>query len=239
MSSDASHSDGLNDVALIFDLDGTLIDSLPDLAAALNGMLVGLGRRELAASEVRAMIGDGTRALVTRALEATGGVVDLEQAHEAFSSFYQAALTRQTRLYPRVRETLANMRKSGARLGICTNKSQVMTMSVLKEFGIAQDFTAVVGGDAVPLRKPNPAHLLAVIDQLGAKVSDAIMIGDGENDYAVARSVGIPVILMTYGYLHVPRETLSPDSWVERFADMPQNVARIRSAGELNIVTGQ
>lgn len=229
MSSDASHSDGLNDVALIFDLDGTLIDSLPDLAAALNGMLVGLGRRELATSEVRAMIGDGTRALVTRALEATGGVVDLEQAHESFSSFYQAALTRQTRLYPGVRETLANMRKSGARLGICTNKSQVMTMSVLKEFGIAEEFTAVVGGDVVPLRKPNPGHLLAVIEQLGATPYDAIMIGDGENDYAVARALRISIILMSYGYLHVPRESLTPDAWIGRFADIPQTVARIRS----------
>lgn len=239
MSSDVPLSDGVHDVALIFDLDGTLIDSLPDLSAALNRMLMGLGRRELATSEVRAMIGDGTRALVKRALGATGGVVGLKQAHEAFSDFYEAALTCHTRLYPGVRETLANMRKSGSRLGICTNKSQVMTMSVLKEFGIAEEFTAVIGGDVVPLRKPNPAHLLAVMEQLDATRRDAIMIGDGENDYAAARALCIPVILMSYGYLHVPRESLSPNAWIERFVDIPQAVARIRSTGASKIVKGQ
>ena len=218
-----------NGVALIFDLDGTLIDSLPDLTAALNRMLTELGRRELAAAEVRAMIGDGTRALVKRALVATGGMPDLEQAHATFSDFYKEALTRLTRLYPGVRETLAILRKFGARLGICTNKSQVMTMSVLKEFGIAEDFTAVIGGDVVPLRKPNPAHLLAVIEQLETIPRDAIMVGDGENDYAVARALRIPVILMSYGYLHVAPESLTPDAWIDRFVDIPQTVARIRS----------
>ena len=222
-----------NAVALIFDLDGTLIDSLPDLTAALNRMLTGLGRRELTTSEVRAMIGDGTRALVKRALGATGRVIGLKEAHEAFSDFYEAALTRQTRLYPGVRETLADMRKSGARLGICTNKSQVMTMSVLNEFGIAKDFTAVIGGDVLSLRKPNPAHLLAVIEQLGAKPDEAIMIGDGENDFAVARAVGIPVILMSYGYLHVPPKSLSPDAWLESFADIPKTLAQVHPAREL------
>jgi phosphoglycolate phosphatase len=223
----------MDDIALVFDLDGTLVDSLPDLRAALNGMLLGLGRRQLAASEVRAMIGDGTRALVQRALGATGGAAGLEEAHSAFLHFYEAGLIRLTRLYPGVRETLADLRRSGARLGACTNKSQSMTMAVLKVFGIADDFGAVVGGDAVPLRKPNPAHLLAVVEQLGARPGDAVMIGDGANDYAAARALGIPVILMSYGYLHVPRESLSPDAWLERFVEIPQTVTRIRAAGEL------
>ena len=226
----------MDDIALIFDLDGTLVDSLPDLRAALNGMLLGLGRRQLAASQVRAMIGDGTRALVQRALGATGAVAGLEEAHSAFLQFYEAGLTRLTRLYPGVRESLADLRRSGARLGVCTNKSQAMSMAVLKAFGIADDFTAVVGGDAVPLRKPNPAHLLAVVEQLGARPGDAVMIGDGENDYTAARALGIPVILMSYGYLRVPRESLSPDAWLERFVEIPQTAARIRAAGELKPV---
>lgn len=226
----------MDDIALIFDLDGTLVDSLPDLRAALNGMLLGLSRRQLAASEVRAMIGDGTGALVQRALGATGDVAGLEEAHSTFLQFYEHGLAQLTRLYPGVRETLAALRRSGARLGICTNKSQAASMAVLKAFGIADDFTAVVGGDVVPLRKPNPAHLLAVIEQLGATPGDAVMIGDGENDYAAARALGIPVILMSYGYLRVPPESLSPDAWLERFVDIPQTVIRIRAAGELKPV---
>jgi phosphoglycolate phosphatase len=226
----------MDDIALIFDLDGTLVDSLPDLRVALNGMLLGLGRRQLAASEVRVMIGDGTRALVQRALAATGPVAGLEEAHSAFFQFYETGLTRLTRLYPGVRESLADLRRSGARLGVCTNKSQVMTMAVLKAFEIEEYFSAVVGGDAVPLRKPNPAHLLTVVEQLGARPADAVMIGDGENDYAAARAVGIPVIMMSYGYLHVPRESLSPDAWLERFVEIPQTVTRIRAAGELKPV---
>ena len=219
----------MHDVALIFDLDGTLIDSLPDLATALNRMLLGLGLRELAAAEIRAMIGDGTRALVQRALAATGGVTDLEKSHSKFADFYERGLTQHTNLYPGVRETLAELRASGARLGICTNKSQNMTVAVLYAFGIADHFAAIVGGDAVPFKKPNPNHLAAVIKQLRADLGDAIMIGDGENDFAVARAAGIPVIMLNYGYLHTPRERLSPDAWLERFTDIPQTVNRIRA----------
>ena len=227
----------MNSVALIFDVDGTLVDSLPDLRAALNSMLAGLSRPELADSEVRRMIGDGTPALVKRALGATGGVTDLEQAHQAFLQFYELRLTRLTRLYPGVRDTLAELRKSGARLGVCTNKSQAMTIALLKALDIVNHFTAVLGGDAVPHKKPNPAHLLAVIEQLGATRGDAIMVGDGENDYAVARALDIPVILMSYGYLHVPRESLSPDAWLDRFVDIPQAVTRIRAGIPADLTT--
>jgi phosphoglycolate phosphatase len=226
----------MNDLALIFDLDGTLVDSLPDLRAALNDMLLGLGRRRLAVFEVRPMIGDGTRALVQRALGATGGVAGLEEAHSAFLEFYGAGLTRLTRLYPGVRESLPELRRSGARLGVCTNKSQAMSIAVLEAFGISNDFAAIVGGDAVPLRKPNPAHLHAVVKQLGARLRDAVMIGDGVNDYAAARALGIPVILMSYGYLRVPRGTVAPDEWLKRFVDIPEAVNRIRVTRELKPV---
>jgi phosphoglycolate phosphatase len=214
--------------ALIFDLDGTLIDSLPDLQGALNGMLDGLSRRRLSAAEVRGMIGDGTPFLVKRALAATGGVIDIEEAHQRFLQLYENRLARESQLYPGVAETLSAFRADGVRLGVCTNKQQVPTLAVLKAFGIADYFSVIVGGDAVPLRKPNPAHLLAVMEKLGVAGSDAVMVGDNENDYAVARAVGVPVILMRYGYLRVPPESLSPDAWLDDFAAIPQTVRRIR-----------
>jgi phosphoglycolate phosphatase len=217
--------------ALVFDLDGTLVDSLPDLRAALNEMLRGLARRELSADEVRRMIGDGTHALVERALRATGEVVDLERAHQRFLDYYQAAPTRLSRLYPDVTKTLRSLIESGARLGICTNKQQTATFAVLEGFNIAKYFQVIVGGDVVRFRKPDPRHLLAVLEQLGASLNESVMIGDNENDYTAARAAGVAVILMRYGYLRVPPETLAPDAWLDRFADIPPALDRIKTQG--------
>ena len=211
--------------ALIFDLDGTLVDSMPDLRAALNQLIGKMGGRELTPDEVRHMIGDGTCALVERALAATGTVTDFDVAHERFLRLYEAAPAKLSRLYPGVQETLESLRASGARLAICTNKPQRATLGVLEGFGIARYFDAVLGGDAVPFRKPDPRHLQAAIERLGARASEAAMIGDNENDYAAARAAGVPVILMRYGYLRVPPETLAPDAWLDHFADIPQAVA--------------
>ena len=214
--------------AVVFDLDGTLVDSLPDLRAALNEMLRGLARRELPADEVRGMIGDGTHALVERALRATGEVVDLERAHQHFLDFYQAAPTRLSRLYPDVATTLRSLTESGARLGICTNKQQAATFAVLDGFSIAKYFQVIVGGDVVPFRKPDPRHLLAALEQLRASPDESLMIGDNENDYAAARAAGVAVILMRYGYLRVLPETLAPDAWLDEFADIPPALDRIK-----------
>jgi phosphoglycolate phosphatase len=209
-------------LALVFDLDGTLVDSMPDLRAALNTMLAGIRRRELTPDEVRSMIGDGARALVERALAATGTATDFEAAHQHFLQLYEAAPAKLSRLYRGVETTLESLRASGARLALCTNKPQSATLRVLEAFGIATSFDAVLGGDAVPFRKPDPRHLLAAIERLGATTSEAVMIGDNENDYAAARAAGIPIILMRYGYLRVPFETLAPDAWLDHFADIPQ-----------------
>jgi phosphoglycolate phosphatase len=208
--------------ALVFDLDGTLVDSVPDLRAALNEVLGGMGRRELTPDEARRMVGDGTRALVERALAATGTITDLEAAHQGFLKIYEAAPAKLSRLYPGVAETLESLRASGARLAICTNKPQRATLGVLEGFAIGAYFDAVLGGDAVPFRKPDPRHLQAAIERLGARASEAAMIGDNENDYAAARAAGVPVILMRYGYLRVPPETLAPDAWLDHFSDIPQ-----------------
>lgn len=217
----------MQQAALVFDLDGTLVDSLPDLRAALNEMLRGLARRELSANEVRGMIGDGTHALVGRALRATGEVVDVEKSHRRFLDFYEAAPTRLSRLYPDVATTLRSLIGLGARLAICTNKQQAATLAVLDGFNIAQYFEVIVGGDVVPFRKPDPRHLLTALEQLQAAPSDAVMIGDNENDYAAARAAGTAVLLIRYGYLRVPPETLAPDAWLEQFAEIPTALDRL------------
>ena len=215
--------------ALLFDLDGTLVDSLPDLHSALNEMLRSMGGRELAAGEVLQMIGDGSRALVTRALAETGTLVDLDQAHRHFLDVYEAAPTAWSRLYPGVVDTLTALRESGARLAVCTNKPQSGTLGVLHGFGIAGLFDALLGGDAVPFKKPDARHLLAAVERLGAAASEAVMIGDNEHDYAAARAAGIPVFLVRYGYLRVPAESLTPDAWLDCFADIPEALRNLES----------
>jgi phosphoglycolate phosphatase len=215
--------------AIVFDLDGTLIDTAPDLRAALNQVLVGMDRRELTLEEVRRMIGDGTPALMERALAATGTMTDLNQAHRKLVQIYEASLANLSRLFPGVDTTLRLLRDSGANLGICTNKPQAATLSVLEAFNVAHYFEAVVGADIVPFRKPDPRHLLSVIQRLRVTISEAVMVGDSENDYAAARSAGVPVILMRYGYLRVPPEKLTPDIWLDDFAAIPSALARLVS----------
>ena len=214
--------------ALVFDVDGTLVDTVLDLQSALNEVLVSMGRRALTPDEVRRLIGDGPRVLVERALAATGGVSEeCEAAHQRFLQIYPIAPTNRTRLYPDVATTLASLRAAGARLAICTNKPQTATFGVLNGFGISALFDSVLGGDVAAFRKPDPRHLLAVIKGLGATPNDAAMIGDNENDYAAARGAGVPVILMRYGYLRVPPETLAPDAWLDHFSDLPQTLAKL------------
>jgi phosphoglycolate phosphatase len=223
----------MQQAALLFDLDGTLVDSLPDLRAALNQTLRERGRRELSSAEVRNLIGDGTRALVERALRATGAASDIstspreifEKAHQRFLDFYEAAPTKLSRLYPGVVTTLEFLVESGAHLAICTNKQQAATLAVLDGFNIAKYFEVIVGGDLAPFRKPDPRHLLTALEQLNVSPNEAVMVGDNENDYAGARGAGIPVILMRYGYLRVQPESLSPDAWLSDFSEIPNRVA--------------
>ena len=112
-------------------------------------------------------------------------------------------------------------------MAICTNKQQAATLAVLEGFNIVKYFEVIVGGDAVPFRKPDPRHLLAALEQLRAPPDEAVMIGDNENDYAAGRAAGTAVILMRYGYLRVPPETLAPDAWLDQFAGIPAALDRI------------
>ena len=221
----------MSNCAVVFDLDGTLIDSLPDLRAALNKMLRAIDRPELSPEVVRKMIGDGTATLVRRALEATGGTnLDVEAAHQRFLHAYQSALANLSRPYPGVEATLKALSDSGSRLGICTNKQQPATLAVLQAFDLAKYFEVIVGGDVVPFRKPDPRHLFAALERLRVEPADAVMVGDGVNDYAVARAAGMAVILMRYGYLRVAPESLSPDAWLDDFAEIPAALEAIQKA---------
>jgi phosphoglycolate phosphatase len=213
---------------LVFDLDGTLVDSAPDLRAALNEMLRERGRPPLTLGQVRDMIGDGAPALVARALAASRAEPgEAASALPRFLQLYEADATRLTRPYPAVPETLASLRRCGYRTAICTNKPQHATFAVLEGLGLLPLFDEVAGGDRFPVKKPDPGHLLGLIGVVGARAEAAAMIGDSENDAAAARAAGLPLVLMRYGYARAELETLAADALLDDFADLPAALDRL------------
>src|SRR6516162_2183144 len=213
---------------LVFDLDGTLVDSAPDLRAALNQMLRERGCPALSLPQVKRMIGDGVPALVARAVAASGADPDdAPGALPRFLELYEANAIQLTRPYPKVPETLASLRRRGYRTAICTNKPQRATLAVIQGLGLLPLFDAIAGGDRFPVRKPDPGHLTALIAELGGSREAAAMIGDNENDAASARAAAIPLLLMRYGYARVDPDTLAADAILDHFSDLPGALDRL------------
>lgn len=220
--------------AVVFDLDGTLIDSAPDLQASINRMLAWAGRGPLPVDTVKAMVGDGVPKLVERALAATGGVPDGGGADALagwvarFGDDYENCGFPLTRPFAGVLDVLARLHAAGLSLALCTNKPQAATIEILKRLDLARFFGAVLGGDALDgVRKPDPRHPLAALKALGAAPKEAVMVGDHLNDLACARAAGMPAILCAYGYSRVPVAELGADAVIDGIADLPEALAAL------------
>ncbi len=212
---------------LVFDFDGTLIDSAPELQHCLNAVLTEHGRSALPVEAVKTMIGNGVKKLVERGFNATGGApADLDATMEQFMAHYYAAPVEDT-LYDGVRPTLGLLRDAGHRIAICTNKPYRATMRILKGLEIADYFEAVAGGDSFPVRKPDPGHLLGVLEILGTTPSHAIMIGDSPNDIGCAIAAEVRSVAVTYGYSNVPHAELGADVLIDRFDALPDALANL------------
>jgi phosphoglycolate phosphatase len=193
--------------AVVFDLDGTLVDTAADLQAHVNAVLGELGRAELELADVRLLVGDGARTLLWRGLEASGGVpagVDLDRLYARFLERYTADPARRSTVHEGVLEVLARLRAQGLRLGVCTNKPQAPTQRLLRALGLERFFQAIVGGDAVPAKKPDLGHLGAVLERLGAAPARAVMVGDSGHDLLAARALSVLCVLVSFGYTPVP-----------------------------------
>jgi phosphoglycolate phosphatase len=184
---------------LLLDLDGTLVDTVPDLAAALNSLLAARGLATLTLAQTAGMVGDGVTRLVERAFAARSAACDAGTV-AAFSAEYNAHVAVESRLFPGVMETLAGLRDDGWRFAICTNKPVVPTQALLDLLGLTSWVAAVGAGDSFPVRKPDPGHLLATLRAAGGEPGRAVMAGDHRNDVLAARGAGVPCVFAAWGY---------------------------------------
>lgn len=219
---------------VLFDLDGTLVDSAPDLHAAANKLLAEENRRPVTLDEITMMIGDGVPKLVERSLAATGPAVDgdrLAALAERFLEFYEPHAADLTVTFPGAPDCLQRLKKQGYALGLCTNKPYHATLEILDILGLAAPFDVVIGGDSLPgIRKPDPRHLLAALDGLGVGVGSAVMVGDNANDVNAARAATLPAIVCRFGYTQGPAENLGGDVIIEHFDELPAAFEKLPAA---------
>jgi phosphoglycolate phosphatase len=217
-----------NPAAIVFDLDGTLVDSLPDMLRAMNCLLADLGRSAARPDQIRGWVGDGARVLVERGLEATGGLPDqsVSELVARYIGHYQGHAAHETRLYPGVRETLEGLKAAGHKLAVCTNKPYALSVEVLDALNLSDLFEAVLGGDSVAVKKPDPGHLRATLAAMGASAERALMVGDSGNDVAAARGAGVPVVAVSFGYARIDPRQLGADEVIDDFTQLPVVAAR-------------
>ncbi|MDR9440523.1 MAG: phosphoglycolate phosphatase [Halomonas sp.] len=216
----------LNDIRLVtFDLDGTLVDSVPDLAAAVDAALADLGLAPCGESRVRDWVGNGSLRLMQRSLRhAQGREPDaalLARAHQRFLDHYGRDPSARTRLYPGVREALNALRDRGVPLALVTNKPSTFIVPILETFGLAEHFSLCLGGDSLAQKKPDPAPLLYVANQFDVLPSVCLMVGDSRHDIAAGKAAGFRTLAVPYGYNHgEPVRDSGPDGVVESLAEL-------------------
>jgi phosphoglycolate phosphatase len=211
---------------ILFDLDGTLVDSAFDLHAATNHVLTHVGRESVTLEQVRHMIGHGAKRLIELGLEATGG----RESHEAtallpvFLSYYRDHIADGTTVFPGGIQMLKDLKSQGFSLAVCTNKPVALTRPLLQHLDIAQYFDAVTGGDSFEFKKPDPRHLLETATLLPGDGA-FLMVGDSINDIAAARSAGAPSVVVDFGYTDIAPAELGADHLISSLSELPSLVS--------------
>lgn len=204
----------------VFDLDGTLADTIHDLIGTLNVILAQEGLPPLAVEDGRAMVGAGARALLERGLAAAGREptpARLDELHRFFLAHYGANLCVETRLFPGAAEALDRLEQAGFLLAVCTNKPEDLSAKLLEGLGVAHRFAAICGRDSFPYFKPDPRHLTLTIEKAGGDPARAVMVGDSVTDIRTAKAAMIPAVAVTFGYTDIPVQDLGPDRMIDHF----------------------
>ncbi|GGC73166.1 phosphoglycolate phosphatase [Chelatococcus reniformis] len=215
---------------LVLDLDGTLIDTAPDLVLTLNAVLAQEGRAPLSLAQVRSMVGAGAKALLVRGLAAAGDQVAperLEALYQDFLAHYRAHIADASVPFPGALASLDRFDQAGWRLAVCTNKLEGLARSLLGTLGLADRFAAICGGDTFAQHKPDPRHLTGTIGRAGGAVERAVMVGDSSADIVAAQAAGVPVVGMTFGYTDTPVAELGPDAVLDHFDDLFDTAHRL------------
>ncbi|MEJ2622341.1 MAG: phosphoglycolate phosphatase [Candidatus Thiodiazotropha sp.] len=191
---------------ILIDVDGTLVDSVPDLAYCVDEMMKQLGRPVQGEEKVRDWVGNGVERLVRRALigqlNGEPDETDFTKAYPIFLELYAENTSQRSVLYPGVREALDYLKGEGYRLGCVTNKAAQFTLPLLKDLGVHDDFEIIIAGDTLPKKKPDPLPLLHAAENLGIDPSAALMVGDSQSDVKAARAASFQIVCMSYGYNH-------------------------------------
>jgi len=223
----------LEGAVIAFDLDGTLVDTAPDLVGTLNVLLRDEGLPALPLGEARPFIGRGARWLIERGFEAAGQHLHparVQPLFERFIAHYQDHIADESRPFPGCVEALDTLRAGGAKLCVCTNKLTGLSETLLAALGIADRFEAVIGADSAPAIKPDPRHLHAAVDAVGGDIGRTILVGDAATDAGAARAAKAGLILVSFGYTEIPAADLNPDILIHSFDDLHAACVRLLGA---------
>jgi phosphoglycolate phosphatase len=221
---------------IVFDLDGTLVDTAPDLISALNFVLEREGLAAVPLVTARNLIGAGARRLIERGLELEGRVVtaaDVERMTAGFVDYYAAHIADASRPFEGVEAALDDLAGRGHRLAVCTNKLEWLSRRLLDQLGLSGRFSAICGADTFGISKPDPAILRQTVIRAGGTPGCSIMVGDSGNDIGVARRAGVPVIGVSFGYTDVPLAELGPDRLIHHMRDLPGAVNDLSPSKDL------
>lgn len=220
----------MQDYTLVFDLDGTIIDTAPDLIRAVNHVVAGEGLEPLDPGDIKNAIGHGARHMIVAALAMRGitrSEADIDHMLDRFLVFYADNIAIESRPFPFLLETLDQLAASGVRLAVCTNKREDLSRRLLDALGLTDRFCAIAGRDTFAVCKPHPEHLVGTIRLAGGDIERAIMIGDSDTDIRTARAAGVPVIAVTFGYSSVPVASLNPDAVIDHYGEFRGALARV------------
>lgn len=222
----------MRDHTIVFDLDGTLVDTAPDLVAAANHALADLGLAPVSSGALSLYVSHGARRMLVEALRLSGRELPDDEIDRLLAMFlvhYEANIARESRPYEGVVEALRDFKEAGARLAVCTNKRESLSVKLLRELGLAPCFDAIAGRDTFPVSKPHPDHLRGAIALAGGSPDQAVMVGDTHVDVETARRAAIPSVAVTFGYSDVPVSELGASLTIRHYRELFGAIEMLRS----------